>query len=70
MQYSRSMYHDKIKYYVYPLLILLNLYGQEKEQDEKKSFFWGLIKIDNKRTFNFDLLGRKSKIPFNKLIFK
>ena len=28
------------------------------------------IKIDNKRTINFDLLGRKSKIPFNKLIFK
>ena len=28
------------------------------------------IKIDNKRTVNFDLLGRKSKIPFNKFIFK
>jgi len=51
MQYSRSMYHDKIKYYLYALLILLNLYGQEKEQDEKTSFLWGLIKFDNKTDY-------------------
>ena len=45
------MYHDKIKYYLYALVILLNLYGQEKEQGEKASLLWGLIKFDNKSDY-------------------
>ena len=73
MQYSRSMYHDKIKYYFYALVILLNLYGQEKEQDKKVSLLWGLIKFDNKSDYedgywvNKWIFNQEFSAPINRI---
>ncbi len=45
------MYHKKIKYYILTITILLNLYGQDKEDDKKVSYLWGLIKLNKKSNY-------------------